>query len=331
MQKFLDYDGLKIVLDHIKSTYSSNNSYYESYLKFGGPNLYDSYSPIDASIMPELSANRFDFGNPRGVTIEYSNDGGATWSSYGAHDASKVELISSSYKMPWFVIGKTKSENPANDMLRVTIKTGPDNGINCYTMLNKFCIYCSTNGSQDCYCTIQKALEATPENFIDIATKVPIGGWPGYNVINVPEFRTYRSAAYTQYGRIRFVFGNSGNNSTSCGLSVIKIKAFGGVGWYTPSNMAANGFPYRIADNSNVEFSSPISSPIFSGTTSGTTFYGNLSGNATSSTTADKTVGTLTINGVAYDGSKDISIATESITDDDISDEINRDIEWANT
>ena len=215
-------------------------------------------------------------GSAKGITIEYSNDGGKTWLDYGATDGQKVGLISSLNSYFPFVIGKTKSATPANDMLRVTIDTGGTTGINCYTILNKFCLYISTSGSQGCYCTIQKALESTPTVYTDVATKVPISGWSGYNIINVSNFQTfgYKGTEATLYGRIRFIFGCTGNTSNSSGLQIQKIKAFGGVGWQAPSNLAKYGVPYTIEDtNSSVKFQSNITA---------TQFNGNLNGNATS-------------------------------------------------
>ena len=186
--KFLDYNGLSKLVEKIKNTYVNKNEQYEANLKWGGGNFADSFGPIDAAMIPELGANRFAFGNPRGITIEYSNDGGNTWKDYGASDTNKGRLLSDGYP---FVIGKVKSSTPANDMLRITIDTSTKTGINCYTALNKFVIKISTQGSDGCYCTIQKALQSTPTNFLNVVSKVNINGWTGYNVINVPTIITY--------------------------------------------------------------------------------------------------------------------------------------------
>ena len=84
--KFLDYNGLSKLVEKIKNTYVNKNEQYEANLKWGGRNFADSFGPIDAAMIPELGANRFAFGNPRGITIEYSNDGGSTWHDYGESD-----------------------------------------------------------------------------------------------------------------------------------------------------------------------------------------------------------------------------------------------------
>ena len=136
--KFLDYTGLAKLVEKIKNTYVNKNEQYEANLKWGGRNFAASYGPIDAAMIPELGANRFAFGNPRGITIEYSNDGGNTWKDYEADNNNKSALISMLNAN--FIIGKTKSNNPSNDMLRITINMSYDKGIGFYGNINKlFC------------------------------------------------------------------------------------------------------------------------------------------------------------------------------------------------
>lgn len=281
--KFLDYTGLSKLVEKIKNTYVRQDSQYEANLQWGGKNFANSYGPIDAAMIPQLGANRFDMGVAKGITIEYSNDAGKTWTDYNVSDLDKTVLISSHTTNGSFYIGKKKSSTPANDMLRVTIDTSTSTGINCYSRLNKFMIYCSTNGSQSCYCTIQKALQSTPTVFTDVVTKVPISGWTGYNIINIPPIVTYGNSPSSQYGRLRFIFGNTGNTTTHNGLCIMKIYAYGGVGWNTPSNLARNGVPYTIKGvDSSVEFPANVTA---------TQFVGSLNGNAASATK----IGTSTV------------------------------------
>ena len=281
--KFLDYNGLSKLVEKIKNTYVNKNEQYEGNLKWGGRNFADSFGPIDAAMIPELGANRFAFGNPRGITIEYSNDGGSTWHDYGASDTNKGRLLSDGYP---FIIGKVKSSTPANDMLRITIDTSTKTGINCYTALNKFVIMIGTQGSVGCYCTIQKALQSTPTKFLNVVSKVNINGWTGYNVINVPTIITYGNTENSQYGRLRFIFGSTGNDTSYDGLAIHKIYAFGGVGWITPSNMAKYGKLYSYDESQNATFPANVTA---------TKFIGTLQGNANS---ASK-LGTSTIGNSA--------------------------------
>lgn len=283
MAKFLDYHGLSKLVEKIKNTYVNKNEQYEANLKWGGRNFSSFYGPIDAAMVPQLGANRFAFGNPKGITIEYSNDGGSTWHDYGASDAQKLRLTTIGDA---FTIGKVKSSTPSNDMLRITFDTTSNNGISCYTILNKFVIYISSSGSQGCYCTIQGAIYNTQNTFEDIATKVGIAGWTGYNVINTKSINTSSGSGQPdRYSKIRFIFGCSNTDENRTGLQIISIYAFGGVGWATPSNMAENGHLYSYDYNQNA---------IFPANVTATNFIGALQGNANS---ASK-LGTATVGGV---------------------------------
>lgn len=264
--KFLDYNGLSKLVEKIKNTYVNKNEQYEANLKWGGRNFASSYGPIDAAMVPQLGANRFAFGNPKGITIEYSNDGGSTWHDYGASDAQKLRLTTIGDA---FTIGKVKSSTPSNDMLRITFDTTSNNGILCYTILNKFVIYISSSGSQGCYCTIQGAIYNTQNTFEDIATKVGIAGWTGYNVINTKSINTSSGSGQPdRYSKIRFIFGCSNTDENRTGLQIISIYAFGGVGWNIPSNMASNGHLYSYDYAQNATFPANVTATNFIGNAS---------------------------------------------------------------
>lgn len=271
--KFLDYNGLSKLVEKIKNTYVNKNEQYEANLKWGGRNFTDSFGPIDGAMIPELGANRFAFGNPNGITIEYSNDAGKTWKDYGASDADKTTLTTKSDYSVNFIIGKDGSSIPTNDMLRITFDTSSKTGINCYSELNKFVISISTEGMKFCYCTIQKALQKAPTVFSDVIVKAKIGGWTGYNIINTPKIITYGNDKENQYGRIRFIFGSDDSTTTNARLKILSIYAFGGVGWNTPSNMAKNCHLYSYDYAQNATFPANVKA---------TNFIGTLKGNANS-------------------------------------------------
>lgn len=122
--------------------FSNITSRGEAFLEWGGKNFSGSYGAIDACLVPELGANRFAFIPASAWKVEYSRDSGATWTDYGANDAQKLQLTSSG---TGFVIGKADSSHKATSayMLRITLTTTGA----VYTVLNKFFLYVSTNGS----------------------------------------------------------------------------------------------------------------------------------------------------------------------------------------
>ena len=233
-------------------TFSNIASRGESFLSWGGQNFSGSYGPIDACMVPDLGANRFAFIPASAWKIEYSRDSGATWTDYGASDGQKLALTSEGVALS---IGKADGNNKATSayMLRLTLTT---TGV-VYSVLNKFLLYVSTNGSSGCYVTIQgrtKAnLDAKNDTWVGFVSKVPISGWSGWNVINTNGITTHGNSA-GHYAQLRFIFGCASSNTAYNGLQIQKLFAYGGVGWTVPSNMAKNGHMYKYDYNQNVKF-----------------------------------------------------------------------------
>lgn len=232
--------------------FSNITSRGESFLSWGGQNLSGSYGPIDACMVPDLGANRFAFIPASAWKIEYSRDSGATWTDYGASDGQKLALTSEGVALS---IGKADGSHKATSayMLRLTLTT---TGV-VYSVLNKFLLYVSTNGSSGCYVTIQgrtKAnLDAKNDTWVGFVSKVPISGWSGWNVINTNGITTHGNSA-GHYAQLRFIFGCTSSNTAYNGLQIQKLFAYGGVGWTVPSNMAKNGHMYKYDYNQNVSF-----------------------------------------------------------------------------
>lgn len=221
-----------------------NGTAYEANLAWGGHNFAGSYGPIDAAMIPTLGANRLAFIPPESITVTYSRDGGSTWSDYGASSDTKRGLFSTGSNL---TIGKADSTNKATAnstkyQLRITIDTDK---ASVYTVLNKFAISVSTNGSNSCWCTIDASLEKTPTTWVNFAKQVSVSGWSGWNIINTDGLTTYGNNPSVQYGLVRFTFGANGGSTTYTGLQVLQILGFGGFGWSTPSNMARHGHLYN--------------------------------------------------------------------------------------
>lgn len=237
----------------------------EAFLDWGGKNFSGSYGPIDAAMVPELGANRLAFMPADAVTIEYSRDGGSTWTDYGPTDSQKIDLFNG--RGSSFTIGKATSGegNIATNkyQLRVNIYTSAGH---VYTVLNKFVIYLSTSGTNNNWCTIrarkQSDYTAGNDTWTTFADKISVSGWSGYNVINTSGITTYGNTASRQYGHIQFIFGcdTGSTNNSYAGLNINKIFGFGGVGWTTPSTMAKTGHMYTYDSSQNVTFPAAITS-----------------------------------------------------------------------
>lgn len=233
---------------------------YEANLLWGGKNLVNSYSPIDAAMIGGLGACRSMFAKAEGIAIEYSTNSGSTWSDYGANDSQKVGLFSDG--STWFTIGKnsTAGASSVSHMLRVTLSA---NEAQIYTVLNKFAICVSTNGSTGCYCTIRGRYKSDYDSDADVwttfADRASVNGWPGYNIINTENITT--GGGY--WAQLQFIFGITAADSNYTGLCVTKIFCFGGAGWSCPSNMAYSGHLYSWDSSQNAIFPANITSTGF--------------------------------------------------------------------
>lgn len=282
------------------------SSFPEAYLSWGGKNFSGSYGPIDAAMIDDLGPNRWAFLKAERVTIEYSTNGGTTWTDYGASDAQKISFFSSIQQLLYVGKVSAASSLTINLKLRVTVRTGLSMGqsSDLYSTLNKFVISTSCNGATSgCYCTISGRLQSNIESESDtwaiFADEIPVSGDTGYNVINISGRTTYgnTSGKATQYGEIRFEFGFT--KTPTYRFAVRSISAFGGVGWSVPSNMAKNGHIYSWDANQTAYFPGAVypstSGKALGGTSNRWALY-STTGNFTDTITTDRTNSTLGID-----------------------------------
>lgn len=265
----------KVIKAELDKKMAKTDKIYEANLEWGGRNIANGYSPIDASMIPELGANRFAFGDVAGVTIEYSTDAGNTWLDYGSSNMAKTSIftLGSSHN-----IGKATRGTVTTDcLLRVTIDTDV---FKLYTVLNKFAIFMSPGLCTGCYCTVEASVENTPTVFVNFANNVPLKGNSGWNIINIANLITYGASPNYQYGLIRFTFGCTDVGDASAPMSIIKIMGFGGVGWLTPSNMAKTGLLYTYNTVQEATFPASVTALNFIGKVNGYTISASVPANA---------------------------------------------------
>ena len=275
----------KVIKAELDKKMAKTDKIYEANLKWGGRNISNGFSPVDAGMIPELGANRFAFGNAAGITIEYSTDAGNTWLDYGSSDTAKTALFTTGSNHS---IGKSEKGTVTTDcLLRVTIDT---DAFRIYTVLNKFAIFISTGFCTGCYCVVEASLENTPTEFVKFVNNASLNGNSGWNIINIANLITYGNAPTYQYGLIRFTFGCTDVGDASVPMTITKIMGFGGIGWNTPSNMAKTGLLYKYNTLQEATFPATVTAP---------TFIGNLTGTAKEATKAQRLAlqaGTTNVN-----------------------------------
>ena len=245
----------------------------EANLTWGGKNFSGSFGPMDAALNPVLSANRLAGMDPAGITVEYSTNGGSTWTTYPLSDAQKLAIVTTSTGVR---IGGPSASQTANSQVRVTLD-GVSGGV--YTQLNKLQIYVSTNYSNGCTVTLESYDYNSSTSWHTILTN-NISGWSGWNVLNfsLPGTGCFGGENANQHQRkIRLTFKHTGITSgqESNGLWINKIYGYGGVGWSTNSDLAANGTPYSYDEYLNVTFPKQVTATKFNGNATGLVDAGN--------------------------------------------------------
>ena len=143
-------------------------------------------------MVPDLGANRLAFMPAAGIEVQYSTNGGSTWSTYSTTDVDKINLFNGNGCSYHIGASSATGIDKSNYQLRVIITT---NIARVYTVLNKFVIYCSTEGSTGSWCTIDAKTKANVDSgtdtWVTYANKVHIAGWSGYNIINTTGIVTY--------------------------------------------------------------------------------------------------------------------------------------------
>lgn len=238
----------------------------EANLLWGGRNIVNSFSPVDAAMVSELSANLMAFPNPAGITVEYSRDAGVTWLDYEATDKQKIEVFTKNHNSYW-CCGKPEldnSEKNVNFRLRVTLDTFV---CGFYSYVNKVVANVSTNASTDCWLTIlakKKQYSDVDENYETIVNKATIAGWPGYNVINFSPFSTWsgsETSYWNQRDKIRFVLGyDSISEYTGKGLVLVSLSLYGNGRYAVPSQLALHDHLYSFDYLQNALFPAKVES-----------------------------------------------------------------------
>lgn len=220
----------------------SNNLYprtQSTLLQWGGPNVFASCSPLDAALSDELSANRFAEMPNANFVFERSDNAGTTWTTY---TADGYELVTSSTDTVYNanVLGSQSSSN----WHRFTIDVRPGSSNNFYGEIRKFLFSISTNGATGCKVKIDGSTFANPDTFVKIV-EAPIGGWSGWNVINVNV--TAGLGVESFYKKLRFTFSQTGVDSNYASrLYVHKMRVCCANCWEAPGNFALRNRTYYL-------------------------------------------------------------------------------------
>lgn len=242
----------------------------ESYIEYGTKSGY--YTTPNDLVTRRMGggANVLAYINTEAVSIEYSRDGGETWSEYvdvtagtaqeqaaakKNYDITKRLLTTgvgaNYYAESWanLFLGKadTSYRQTSQYQLRVTVdfhKTG------IYSSYIKSYINFSIGGASNNTVTVAW-LPDGGTSWTAIATDVAINGWTGWNVINgfnrISNHKAGYPASSSQARYIRWTFKTGGlpSSSQDAGAAVGNILLISGVNYAWDNQAANNGLLYN--------------------------------------------------------------------------------------
>lgn len=236
-------------------------------------------TPMGAAIIPNFNANRIAFLPDNAIEVEYSNDGGNTWTNCKNHETN-IDLTTLFNKSATsYSIGNKRATNAkvsTDDRLRITFTSCEDNHAFVYCNIRKIFIYVTTEGATGSKVLIEKTTFGAPDTFTTVKES-GLGGWPSWNEINTTLLFGGGANQPTQAKKLRFTFSITGLNTTySSALTVFGMYFMGESCWASSSTLAEAGHMYKIGADKSCTFPGNIKSD--------GSFVGNLQGTANRAT-----------------------------------------------
>jgi len=196
------------------------------------------------------------------VAVEYSTDGGATWSDYGATDAMKEDLTDPRIAQSTALkLGGPSATGSAGDRLRVTF--APTS--RTYALCNMVLVLASTNGSGNILCDVENSTVGAPETFSENVSDMELSGWSGLNTMDVNSY-TFDGVSSHQHNKhsIRFTFRPKAAVE-GCAPAIYSILMYGPQVWSAPHNYGQYGTPYLMQKDMSVVFPAKVTAASYGG------------------------------------------------------------------
>jgi hypothetical protein len=233
---------------------------YESKLNWGGRFISGGASPVDAAIISTIGGNKLQFCKPDGITVEYTNDGGTTWSAYPCTDDAKVALLSDIGST--FYVGHKGKGLTTDDKLRITINAG---ACGIYTALKKILVYSSggNNPVSNNHVLLEYRVNVSGSEFVKEGDYSGVAGYPAWN--SLPFDATFGNRYETNRADIRLTFSQTAVANENISVSINNILLLGITNYEVQSNMARTGHLYAYDVHQNAEFPNKVSAVSFGG------------------------------------------------------------------
>lgn len=237
------------------STFSDKT--YWSGMQYDTYNLAGNLPVLDQLFDPSVACNRLAFIEPEHITIEYSQDGGSTWTDAGYPNDTKRTVFSETYGTSPIRIGTSASDGTipsgaTNDQLmtRLDVSTPEESGWGTYgrySGINKLMLWASTSGHRSLQVQVQYSLYTDTTTFNVWRDWTDISGWSGPNSMSLPAKLIFaRGQIYT----IRFIFRIHEVSSSVTGSGWFgNIRLCGPYAW---GGAARKPYPYEWDNYANL-------------------------------------------------------------------------------
>lgn len=262
--------------------------------------------PITQSMIGSASSNK-SIGLPaNAITVEYSTNGGSTWTDYGATDAQKRALFNETRGFSAY-LGKAtaKASNNINNQLRITIEP-----LDRYVSFNALYIWFSTQGNT-CTVDLERSTIGAKETFASVFSGQPISGWSGNNIryFNGGSFGGGTNQTTNNY-KYRLTFKQTAINTDYPSAIVMDIRFLGVNVWN--AGTAGTGVYNMLTTNRLYVWDADFNATFPAGVTA-TSFTGNASSASKLNSTRSFTIGNTAKN---VDWSGAVSYSKAEISDE---------------
>lgn len=223
-------------------------------------NTSGSVNTLDRAFINKARANRTAFMPAAAIKIEYSSDGGSTWTTSSATDAQKRNLFAETqgYSCP---VGPGSGTVTTNYRTRITVEP-----TDRYAYVDTAYIWLSTpHGLQ---CDIERSTIGNKDTFSYIRQNVPVSGWSGPNEIAFAPGTFGGSAGQTSNTyKYRFTFkviSVLSSYSTSQ-PGILDIRMYGTSSWTAGNSYAGGDHLYSWDYDQNVTFPKKVTATSFAG------------------------------------------------------------------
>lgn len=234
----------------------------EGNLTWGNKAVSAGVTPMGMSLSAEHSANKAAFINGNAITIEYSTDGGTTYTDSGISATNKSALFTTSYGVN--VGGSTAmtADNYTKLKTRITLTAQDGSNGYIYTDIKKILINASTATTLS---MLVETMRGDATTWVTYGT-YNISGWSGWNDVPLIVKLGGSSSQKDRPWKIRFTFSlTSYNTSYPTTKSVSSFRIFGENGWTVPSTFGTTGHMYTFDMSKNVTFPATVTATTFSG------------------------------------------------------------------